>query len=421
MKPLYQISLSLLSKESTEDMHFTITAQYIDSFGNVFLKLFVRPGTIPGSDVFKCKRRKKSNLEENKIESSSMAELGSTSLSDSEFENDSYDNPNGNDTENGQIPDFPEPIVLNVILLTLCLLGLLGNGKVIWILGFHMKRNSFSIYVLNLAVADSGVLLLEALTQIIEIHNSSNFKAYYFFNLLYFMFYNTSQLLLISISVDRCVSVLFPIWHQCHRPPKLSLVVCVITWVLPFVYFALELVVIFSEPFLLFQLIFNGVISYSVMVVSSLILLVKIFCKRRQQKRKRVLTVTLLALMCFVVLRLPLSIFSIVTYSIVKDLDLTSILDYLFTTSLLETKMLVDFFLLIIYITHDWYRYIMILALLSDICIVVNSSINPILYFLAGRNKEDRTRVSMKLALHRVFRNEDDTKEDEVQPDETQL
>ncbi|KAK9402969.1 Mrgprh: Mas-related G-protein coupled receptor member H [Crotalus adamanteus] len=51
----------------------------------------------------------------------------------------------------------------------------------------------------------------------------------------------------------------------------------------------------------------------------------------------------------------------------------------------------------------------------------VNSSINPILYFLAGRNKEDRSRVSMKLVLQRVFKNEEDTKEDGTQPNESQL
>ncbi|XP_070795992.1 mas-related G-protein coupled receptor member H-like [Pituophis catenifer annectens] len=265
------------------------------------------------------------------------------------------------------------------------------------------------------AVADCGVLMMEASMQISEIHNPFNFRASFFLELLYFMFYNTSQLLLISISVDRCVSVLFPIWHQCHRPPKLSLIVCVIAWVLPFVYFALEMVVILSEPFLLFQLIFNGLISYPVMVVSTLILLVKIFFKQRQQKRKRVLMVTLLALTCFVVFRLPLSIFSIITYSIVKNSGITSELGELYTNSVIESKMVADLFLALIYNFHPWFQHIMILALLSDICIIVNSSINPILYFLAGRNKEERSRVSMNLALRRIFRNEEDTKEDETQ------
>uniref|UniRef100_A0A8C6YE80 G-protein coupled receptors family 1 profile domain-containing protein n=1 Tax=Naja naja TaxID=35670 RepID=A0A8C6YE80_NAJNA len=244
--------------------------------------------------------------------------------------------------ENDQIPDilnFTDTIITNVIIFTICFLGLLGNGKVIWILGFHMKRNSFSIYVLNLAVADCGVIIMKVLTQISKIQNPFDFSAYFTLNLLSFVLYNTSQLLLISISVDRCVSVLFPIWHQCHRPPKLSLIVCIITWVLPFVYFLLELVVLLQDHFLLFQLIFNGLISYPLMVISSLILLVKFFFKQHQQKRKRVLTVTLLALMCFVVFRLPLSIFSIITYN----------------------KMIFDFFLTYIYTVHPWFQQIFIL------------------------------------------------------------
>ncbi|XP_026578719.1 proto-oncogene Mas-like [Pseudonaja textilis] len=262
---------------------------------------------------------------------------------------------------------------------------------------------------------------MTVLTQISEIQNPFNFRAYFILNLLSFVLYNTSQLLLISISVDRCVSVLFPIWHQCHRPPKLSLIVCAVTWVLPLVYFVLELAVLFQDHFLLFQLIFNGLISYPLMVISSLILLVKIFFKQHQQKRKRVLTVTLLALMCFIVFRLPHSIFSVITYSIVKNSDLTSVLGALFTNSPIEYNMMADIFLAIIYSTHPWFQHIFILALVSDICIAVNSSINPILYFLAGRNKDDQSRVSIKLALHRVFRNEEDTKENEMQPDKTSL
>ncbi|XP_029142697.1 mas-related G-protein coupled receptor member H-like [Protobothrops mucrosquamatus] len=370
-----------------------------------------------------------------------MAEFGPTSIAPSEIkynmynhsnsstfatdvEYNTYNNLNWTDIGNFQfanIPNFTEIIVFSVILFTLCFLGLVGNGKVIWILGFHMKTNSFSIYVLNLAVADSGVLIMQALMQISQILSPNNFRIDFIFLLLYFVLYNTSQLLLISISVDRCVSVLFPIWHQCHRPPKLSLLVCVITWVLPFVYFALEMVITFSEPFLLFQLIFNGLISYPLVVISSLILFVKIFLKQRQLKRKKVLMVTLLSLMGFIVFSLPLSILSIITYSILKNNDLNSLVDALLANSLIEIKLMVDFILTNAHNVLPWIQHIIILALLSNICNAVNSSINPILYFLAGRNKEDRSRVSMKLVLQRVFKNEEDTKEDGTQPNESQL
>ncbi|XP_029142910.1 mas-related G-protein coupled receptor member H-like, partial [Protobothrops mucrosquamatus] len=353
-------------------------------------------------------KEKKKNTEEKKIELSRMAEFGPNSLFASEIKYNTYDNLNSSlfasdveyNTYNNlnwteienlliqSVPNFTEFIIFHVILFTVCFLGLVGNGKVIWILGFHMKTNSFSIYVLNLAVADSGILILKVLVKIFEFLNAYHFRIYLIFSSLYFVMHNTSQLLLISISMDRCVSVLFPIWHQCHRPPKLSLIVCVITWVLPFVYFALEMVMTFSNTFLMFQIIFSSLISYPIVVIFTLILLVKIFIKPRQQKRKKVLTVALLALVCFIVLRLPLTIFSIIVYAMP---------------------------------VMSWIEPIIISSWICDMCIAVNSSINPILYFLAGRNKEDRSRVSMKLALRRVFRNEEDIKEDGTQPDETQL
>ncbi|XP_060540965.1 mas-related G-protein coupled receptor member H-like [Pantherophis guttatus] len=353
-----------------------------------------------------------------------MAEFDPTLLFDSEMEYNVYNNRNWTEIVNFLIPiipNFTEIIIFNVILFAICFLGLLGNGKVIWILGFHMKRNSFSIYVLNLAVADCGVLIMLALVQIFEFFRETSFGMYVIVLLLYFMLYNTSQLLLISISVDRCVSVLFPIWHQCHRPPKLSLIVCVITWVLPFVCFVLEMVIGLSKSLVISEMIFSALFPYPTVIISTLILLVKIFIKQRQQKRKKVLMVTLLALMCFIVLRLPVNIFGIITCCMLISNDLTWGLYDLSLESLLKNEMMGDKILDFANIILPWIQPIIILEMVSDICIAVNSSINPILYFLAGRNKEDRSRVSMKLVLRRVFRNEEDAKENEMQPDETPL
>uniref|UniRef100_A0A8C2MDZ3 Mas-related G-protein coupled receptor member X2-like n=1 Tax=Cricetulus griseus TaxID=10029 RepID=A0A8C2MDZ3_CRIGR len=35
--------------------------------------------------------------------------------------------------------------------LIIGLIGLVGNAVVLWLLGFHMQRNGFSVYILNLA------------------------------------------------------------------------------------------------------------------------------------------------------------------------------------------------------------------------------------------------------------------------------
>ncbi|NWI98140.1 MRGRD protein, partial [Pitta sordida] len=40
------------------------------------------------------------------------------------------------------------------VCLGISIFGLVGNGLVMWFLGFHMKQNPFTVYTLNLAVAD---------------------------------------------------------------------------------------------------------------------------------------------------------------------------------------------------------------------------------------------------------------------------
>ncbi|NXB82922.1 MRGRD protein, partial [Donacobius atricapilla] len=46
------------------------------------------------------------------------------------------------------------------VCLGISLCGLVGNGVVMWFLGFHTKQNPFTVYILNLAVADFSLLLL---------------------------------------------------------------------------------------------------------------------------------------------------------------------------------------------------------------------------------------------------------------------
>ncbi|NXG12799.1 MRGRD protein, partial [Sakesphorus luctuosus] len=50
------------------------------------------------------------------------------------------------------------------VCLGVSLCGLVGNGLVMWFLGFHMKQNPFTVYILNLAVADFSMVLLIFLT-----------------------------------------------------------------------------------------------------------------------------------------------------------------------------------------------------------------------------------------------------------------
>ncbi|NWI62738.1 MRGRD protein, partial [Todus mexicanus] len=99
----------------------------------------------------------------------------------------------------------------------ICLCGLVGNGIVVWFLGFHVKQNPFNVYILNLAVADFSLLLVFflLLSTILIItafclHNFMSFYEEFLFAVEFLChFFDLSSLgLLTAISVERCASVL---------------------------------------------------------------------------------------------------------------------------------------------------------------------------------------------------------------------
>ncbi|XP_066214238.1 mas-related G-protein coupled receptor member X1-like [Saccopteryx leptura] len=102
---------------------------------------------------------------------------------------------------------------------------MVGNGTVIWLLRVRGKRNPFSVYILNLAIADFAFLLC------LNTWVTSEIFRYYIYKLIGFsvilcIMTNTAGLsLLMAISTERCLSVTFPIWYKCHRLAHLSTIV----------------------------------------------------------------------------------------------------------------------------------------------------------------------------------------------------
>ncbi|NXR00728.1 MAS protein, partial [Sagittarius serpentarius] len=95
--------------------------------------------------------------------------------------------------------------------------GLVGNGIVMWFLGFHMKQNPFTVYILNLAIADFSLLLLFFLLilALLSLTAICSYLYIYFYIDFVFVveflchFFDLSSLaLLTAISVERCLSVL---------------------------------------------------------------------------------------------------------------------------------------------------------------------------------------------------------------------
>ncbi|XP_048198717.1 chemerin-like receptor 1 [Perognathus longimembris pacificus] len=119
----------------------------------------------------------------------------------------------------------------------ICFLGILGNGLVIVIGNFKMKKTVNTIWFLNLAVADflfNISLPIHIVYVAMRYHWVFGLAMCKISNFLLIHNMYTSVFLLTAISLDRCISVLCPVWVQNHRRVWLAWVACMVIWVLAF-------------------------------------------------------------------------------------------------------------------------------------------------------------------------------------------
>ncbi|XP_068994713.1 chemerin-like receptor 1 [Embiotoca jacksoni] len=126
----------------------------------------------------------------------------------------------------------------NMSLIVYCLafvLGVLGNGVVIWVTGFKMKKTVSTVWFLNLAVAD---FLFTAFLPLSVTYIATGFhwpfgKFMCKLNTnMSFLNIFASVYILVVISVDRYVSVVWPVWAQNHRNVRKASCVSLGVWVL---------------------------------------------------------------------------------------------------------------------------------------------------------------------------------------------
>ncbi|XP_056138815.1 C5a anaphylatoxin chemotactic receptor 1 [Lampris incognitus] len=155
-----------------------------------------------------------------------------------------YDNVSGNYDYNYSDPDLsdsmapeiqPTQVVSLVCYGLVSLLGVPGNGLVIWVTGFSMPRSVTSMWFLNLAVADFLCCLSLPLLMVPLAHdNHWHFGplACMLVKGLFYLVMYCSVLLLVVISLDRWLLVTIPVWCQNHRRPREAAWLCVGVWCL---------------------------------------------------------------------------------------------------------------------------------------------------------------------------------------------
>ncbi|XP_065276261.1 chemerin-like receptor 1 [Emys orbicularis] len=125
-------------------------------------------------------------------------------------------------------------VVSMVIYSIAFVLGVTGNGLVIFITGFRMKRTVNTIWFLNLAVADfifTFFLPFSVAYTALGFHWPFGRALCKINTALAFLNLYASVYLLMVISIDRCISVVRPVWAQNHRTPNLAFLVALGVWV----------------------------------------------------------------------------------------------------------------------------------------------------------------------------------------------
>ncbi|XP_068069741.1 formyl peptide receptor 2-like [Danio rerio] len=180
------------------------------------------------------------------------------------MENASSAHETGNSTDKSTVENKGFIIFLACIFFTL-IVGLIGNGLVIFLAGCRMKITVNSIWFLNLAIADFIFILVSIIDRSLWLSGCHSTFTNYFVSITISLNLFASILFLVVISLDRCLRTWMAVWAQNNRTLRKARIICIIIWVssigyiLPFYIFEVtytffvtcRFIVTFLIPFLI--------------------------------------------------------------------------------------------------------------------------------------------------------------------------
>ncbi|EHA99477.1 Mas-related G-protein coupled receptor member X1 [Heterocephalus glaber] len=284
-----------------------------------------------------------------------------------------------NGTDESLVQTCYETLIPDFLIIIIGLVGLPGNAVVIYLLGCRMRRNTISVYILNLAASDFLVLCCHCFGSLLIVirpfHHLYIGISFILINIALIP-YIAGLSTLSAISMERCLSVLWPIWYRCHRPRHTSAIVCTLLWALSLLLNILEwnysgfLYEFFSSIWWKnFDFIVTAWLIFLFLTLSgsSLTLVVRILCGSRRMPVTRLYVTILFTVLVFLICALPFGLF----WFLLLWLPIT----------------LPDF---------SCYFYIA-----TTVLSCVNSCANPIIYFFIGSFRQQHQ--TLKLVLQRAL------------------
>ncbi|XP_047228809.1 chemerin-like receptor 1 [Girardinichthys multiradiatus] len=125
-------------------------------------------------------------------------------------------------------------LVLAVVNILISVLGLGGNSVVIWICGCKMKRTVLTTWYISLAISDlffCAFLPFEVFYLLTSHWPFGQMFCKLTSSALFLNMYS-SVFLLVLISADRCVLILFPVWANNHRTVQKAYGAVSLMWLL---------------------------------------------------------------------------------------------------------------------------------------------------------------------------------------------
>ncbi|XP_051887774.1 C3a anaphylatoxin chemotactic receptor-like [Pristis pectinata] len=273
---------------------------------------------------------------------------------------------------------------LLVLYCLICLLGVSGNGLVLWIAIHEVRKTVSMIWVLNLSLADFTFTALLPFTiahQALGLHwpfGSFMCKLLSFVSQLN-MF--ASVFTLMVIALDRCISVTLPIWSQNHRTVKLAVGVSLVVWILA---------VVPSIPFFLIRKTMEneeGIIYC-------------FYCEDRYSLSSLVLArFTLAFLMPFLTIAVC---YWIITVKVRQKWRRSSVRSRRITCMIIWAFFICWLPFHVLYLVHATTNQQLVTILPLATCFAyANSCINPMLYMYAGRGSciQIKKRIQIMLKL----------------------
>ncbi|XP_074510199.1 chemerin-like receptor 1 [Sebastes fasciatus] len=302
-------------------------------------------------------------------------------------------------------------IISFIVYCLAFVLGVLGNGVVIWVTGFKMKKTVKTVWFLNLAVADfffTAILALFVTNTALDFHwPFGKFMCKLRITITVLNSFASVYILMV-ISVDRCVSVVWPVWAQNHRSVRKASCVSLGVWVLA---------LILSTPYFIFR--DTEPIGKNVTVCFTNFALSGNETSSGIQLRDEAMTITFFLLGFVVPFTVIVSCYAVIIHRIRRNRTLASqssrpfkIIAAVITTFFLcwapyHIMELIEMVNSRSNYDSETLRLVTVFGYpIATSLAFLNSGLNPLLYVFMGQDFKDRVHKSILKVLENAFQDE---------------